>query len=1022
MKEESYFYNHSNYENSQMTHFNNKNNVLINNIMPNNINIFYHVLSSSTFFKNLISYLNLIDLAKLRSINQKFRSLIHNYYPERFLLEINSVISYQSLNENLVLNYMNNIEEQIPLSINNWLDLNLNIILNNIKLIDNITKIKNLKFIENNPDIIFAPFCILFGFDISNDIKFKDINWKNHFYNIITNPNINNKINNFDYENLNENEIMEILSLINNFENKSYFSNEIENLIKWYKSVVSYHILIHPYTYRNNQGTIKQYSNEYYFAKKMEKKINKIYKFKKFLNYLGILNTKLGEFIFNVQRAIKENKEKNNNNYNINNFKDDYNMDNPKVIGNILSYLTIDNSSKCISVSKNFYKGFIESIDITLFNLLKDIFFFKAKLYNSDIDNIPQIYSHTIYSKFFLMLDILLNNSCFLNKDEIDSIKNIRSNNNIYINEIANIFDMLTSDNKNSKNKNFLEKIKNLSKKEELEKKMKECQKLNFPQTKILEIYQKLKKYLNLDMMEKIKRLNKGMYMILIWEVFIIQYLQMYNIFDFINNEYIENNFNNEQKGIIQYYIKLMNYLKYLLKIKFHFSKKYDFQFLTQKLINYLIKNQLSEQSNKFFQSTNNNWENVAAKYFSEYADTYGCLNIFNKNNILQKILKEIINDHQNYLKPIANIIKNKNNNKSTFLNKNYKNKEENNKTNIPSYRNNELEYPSFMNDSQILNNNKDNQFSQINKSSGKIYYPSKSQRNKNIFYYPKYRKNKNNFEIIELFDIPDIIIISNILLYLDLNSLFDFSQSNHLCSYYMKTHIFLRTHIIEQKKNIIENENNVIINLITSKRNNYYNSYKIRGPSKEHAIKLINRLKIDDLQEIREYYKKYNKTSEKIISPFVLLLGYKPIIKTNSNGEKYFNYYEVAKNLLFGSDNNIVKILSSIELELIPSDIIRKVDDILKEKCFRPEYMKNLSPCFSKMISWCIGILEFHRVLRKYSINNCDIDILKQNEINFCYDIDKIISSYFKLLRFQNYFCQDYQKYAQKILDNVDN
>lgn len=63
----------------------------------------------------------------------------------------------------------------------------------------------------------------------------------------------------------------------------------------------------------------------------------------------------------------------------------------------------------------------------------------------------------------------------------------------------------------------------------------------------------------------------------------------------------------------------------------------------------------------------------------------------------------------------------------------------------------------------------------------------------------------------------------------------------------------------------------------------------------------------------------------------------------------------------------------------------------------------------------------EFHRVIRKYSLSSYDFDILNDDEINFCNEMDNIMILYYKLLRYANSYCKNYEKNAQSLMTNMN-
>ena len=58
--------------------------------------------------------------------------------------------------------------------------------------------------------------------------------------------------------------------------------------------------------------------------------------------------------------------------------------------------------------------------------------------------------------------------------------------------------------------------------------------------------------------------------------------------------------------------------------------------------------------------------------------------------------------------------------------------------------------------------------------------------------------------------------------------------------------------------------------------------------------------------------------------------------------------------------------------------------------------------------------------MIRKYSLSSYDYDILGEDEINFSSEMDNIMLLYYKLLRYANTFCKNYEKPAQQIMVNM--
>lgn len=125
-------------------------------------------------------------------------------------------------------------------------------------------------------------------------------------------------------------------------------------------------------------------------------------------------------------------------------------------------------------------------------------------------------------------------------------------------------------------------------------KQMRNVNKLDINTNKLNSITEELNQYLTIESLEEIKKVNRGVYQLLIWELLVYEFHKTYNPFDFINPDFIINRFEKEEVDIIKYYCEVMNYLKYNLKIKFKFNKSYDFKGLFDELKSFLIQQKMS--------------------------------------------------------------------------------------------------------------------------------------------------------------------------------------------------------------------------------------------------------------------------------------------------------------------------------------------------------------------------------------------------------------------------------------------
>lgn len=147
-------------------------------------------------------------------------------------------------------------------------------------------------------------------------------------------------------------------------------------------------------------------------------------------------------------------------------------------------------------------------------------------------------------------------------------------------------------------------------------------------------------------------------------------------------------------------------------------------------------------------------------------------------------------------------------------------------------------------------------------------------------------------------------------------------------------------------------------------------------------------------------------------------MLGGKCDSKIQPDGSKHVSYFYPAQRLVTSMD--FFKKLNNFELETIPQQRFKQVEGHLENQNFNFDSIKKLSPCLHKLLTWVAGVVEFHRVIRNFSLSSYDYDILNQDEIFFCTQMDTIYLLYFKLLRYVNKFCKKYEKNSQSILASM--
>ena len=178
-------------------------------------------------------------------------------------------------------------------------------------------------------------------------------------------------IENLDSKNINQafnylNEIEEFIDKVKRF------SPYLYELNLWCKAVIIYYFLVHPYklSEENKEKLVKDNEEVYKFVLFMDEILDKFYYFKGFLEAKKIVKMNLGEYIFYFEYI--QNNDKIIDSLNKDKLKFEI-ISNNKIMGNILSYLNINESVIFINFNKSLYHSFQQSLDITCKNILKKL-------------------------------------------------------------------------------------------------------------------------------------------------------------------------------------------------------------------------------------------------------------------------------------------------------------------------------------------------------------------------------------------------------------------------------------------------------------------------------------------------------------------------------------------------------------------------------------------------------------------------------------------------------------------------
>ena len=1065
-------------------------------------NLFLNVLIENN---TLLNYLLIPELSLLSSTCKTVKVIIDRYYPIRLKIQYDDIKIFEKKNKDKIDEFLKIYSMQIPFSKNEWFNYDIQNAIETILRLDRktIAQLRSIKKLTTLNENIYAPFCIIFNFNSKNEQVGKN-GWKKVADNIISDSKFFINIANLKFENFEDEDMLSAFSYLNEIESHidkiSRYSYSLLEMINWCKAVVIYHILVHPYKFRNSEKSIQINSEMYKFVSFMDDLINKFYIFKGYLEIKKLIKPKLGEYIFTldyqqgINNMILEDQD-----------QMEQIIDNEKIMSNILSYLPLEESCKFISINKFGFACFQKSLNILCYNLLKKILIFKYSFYNELYPIISTIFIHNIFSNYFFMLEDIINPTLnykesvisFLSKEDINDIKNYKGNHEL-INSICKIFCALFNKKVEKAFSNdysivnlYIKSVILSAFKGELPKLIRYFNifSLNSNQLKVL--YEELSFIYSMDKIKRIKNINKGFYQLLIWELYIFEYVKQFNPFLFKNRNNIldSKEYNNDQINIINIYIDMMNDLKYILNFKFHFDhlfliknkiSSYDFISIILNVIkeisndsNYSNANNLTESfykkqgniSNAYFQCKNKienrnksslykrimeeliilnieivNGEESEENFLdgdhisnNEFSDeSFYVKNFLELNNIHKNIRKSNYNTnyHTNYIsKSNANPFKEnysgnylspKNINK--YRNKIIKSSLKNNKKYSYGgrYSTKKSKIKSYNYNCNLNNIYAPENYCQDDKSeivNINLYNTNKSYNFKNGM---NYYLNNNRLSDDDLFIIPEDIVVTKILFYLNLD---DFPELSHVNRFFydaMKTHIYIRLFFLEKKKNKIENINSDIITRIENKRNLFYKNNNISPPSLPHACYLLSYFNKNDVYELKSLLKTYKKEYEIILSVLCIFLNIKPKIYINKEGKKIIDFFPPGKNLFY--NKNFIKIIQNIDLDSLNYQTFTKIEKIMQNDIFSLDRINfYYSPSLIHLINLEMGVMEYFRAIRKYCLNFYDYYILENDEIAFCQKMDEILKIYYKIKNYSFNSCQKYHQKSMNYLKTMD-
>ena len=320
-----------------------------------------------------------------------------------------------------------------------------------------------------------------------------------------------------------------------------------------------------------------------------------------------------------------------------------------------------------------------------------------------------------------------------------------------------------------------------------------------------------------------------------------------------------------------------------------------------------------------------------------------------------------------------------------------------------------EKTFSNIVNISFSKNDHGQDEFS--NKATSKMTNVSKIQLLQNIS-----KKGKKTKVVYD--DISSELVINRILFFVEITDLPNYCLVNKKAEEEVKTHIFIRSNFLNNERKQMEEVNQERIQKIEKKRLNFFNEYEIEKPDKNHAVECMKFLKEKDILELKQSFRKFNKQFSEAIAPLCALFGGKSKSKILPDGSKQVSYFETAQKLL--NQPNLYKVLMNFELETISADRFTKVEALIEKESSDLEAVKKLSRGIYAVLVWISGVLEFHRVIRPFSLSQYDFEFLSEEEIQFSNELDSLMLFHYKMQRYANNYCGKYKKAAENYAENV--
>ncbi|CDW75554.1 UNKNOWN [Stylonychia lemnae] len=952
-------------------------------------------------------------VTKLRPLNSFFNQTAKSYLPTRLQQEAEFINAFLEENDEINQKFLRIVDTQIPIAKKNWLFFDFQDVLNNLSLISK-EDVTNLKFFlkgssfSTSVDVCLAPICLLFGI---RDDRVKQANgevksmWHKQAFKLVSQNHFYKNICNYEKDSIREEAFLEVFEYLNRDELEidrvRIVNQALCKFIEWARYLVSYHVLVHPYKLRNPQ-TVLPGTDVYFFLQTIDSFMDQFYQLKSYLIRLQVL-PKDTNFAFNLSHVKFIKREKV-----CSMIKLDSN-----IIDVVLCNLGTTEAAKMSQINRKFRFYVANHWDMRLTYQVLEVECLKTNNFELLNKKVPLLYEGGFFSPYIKMLDrILIQEKCFLSKYHLDEIKSIiKPNKNLsqYVQafcKLVGIKPIRKGLPNGSLEIDYFTPFQQVVKGNKLQTFLNNFNKLTIRGELLQQANSFITVMLRQTSLAQAKQHSLGLFQLLLWTISVVTMNKLINPLNFTTSEYVKRRFSNqfEEIQVIEHIYQALESWRFTYNVK---------------LVNIASYVQSQKQNPQIFietkflnQNQNQSIENIAltAKNMIKEIEEIQGFSILNRTamndqeelneSIYHQVTQEIpqqarpaffekvlLDFYQTYFtleleySIVGDPFGTNDISGLDFFNKQiqpqiqtFKSITFKNKTNILSTLDCHIK-------STFISN-------QLNTLSFGSFVQSQKARTVLI--------DQNILEST-LFDYNSVEQV--ILIYAKLNSQFRQAALNHLS---------IRILYMQEETRRFEEAFEEVIISIRQKRDNFQKDFEqvsgLQNPCKERALKLLQTINNKDISNLRKVSKP-TPSYDFFVAPLLVLFDKQPRRISTADGKTTISHWQVAFKLL--SDNFCQK-LRDFQLEGMTQDKFNKFSSLILSinNNSGPRYTVNaankINPALGNLVSWILGVYEFHRFLRVYSISSLDEKIiLNKNEVKFAKKMDELILRNLRVMRF---------------------